>query len=672
MTNYWNEYSGAPSNVPLSAYNPSGVGTNSGIGAIWSANNQQAANIAANTAAGGANTRPSSGATPTSGGGGAVSIGAQPGATGTTYFPGELASLMAQMLGMQMSDAQFYANLGFQREQAERMAKQWREEFDWSKQESIAGMLYNQQLATGFMQTMPFLTESGASIAGGGNSLAGQSIWNARPDLKAFYDQAWGAGSYSIDDAVKNWLSMTDDADVIAAGRDANTYAGKMGLPTVESAAVKAPGDMQKTVEREQMEGTLGLSYGALMQGLSGPEKYVQKAQTEAALAGSNSEQWFKDLAQRTGLPAYGSIGYDVPTGFGAAGAGQVANAPATGVDPNANLPAGTQKTVARDQMEESQRLQYAAMLADKRGPNDWTAYWNNTTPGWAQGLMQGKVGPAFQAYGTAPVAQQPPTVPDIAPQVPVPLDANNVDPLTGLGYNALGTTNWKGGPTVVGEYGPEIVNAPAGSQIYNTQQTQQMAQPQYQMPSWMPTMFNAQGPMAPQLQTAPNTGGIKLSTGNDSSYAQHKPVQANPQGGVNLFTPGTNAPATNPATPPAPQALPPGAKWMDRRAYMISKGGDPNAMYAADMVMVDANGNLIGGGSAAPTTSPGLPTGTTGLTNIPYGHKITYAQWAAMAPSRRAGLQSDVEAQGGWWDDFMASMQKSWPQRQVNPTTYF
>lgn len=606
MTNYRSEYSGAPSNV------------SGGIDY-----NQLRADIArrnalATTYPGGVNVDP--GATQgfpvgttvapvgaaTNGG-----LGAQPGATGTTYFPGELASLMAQMLGMQMSDAQFYANLGFQKEQAERMAQQWREEFDWSKQESIAGMLYNQQLATGFMQTMPFLTATGASIAGGGNSLAGQSIWDARPDLKAFYDQAWGAGSYSIDDAVKNWLSMTDDPEVIAAGRDANTYAASKGLPTVQTAAVTSPGDMQKTVERERMEGTLGLSYGALMQGLSGPEKYVQKAQTEAALAGSNSEQWFKDLAQRTGLPAYGSVGYDVPTGFGAAGAGQVANAPATGVDPNANLPAGMQKTIDRDQMEESQRLQYAAMLASKKGPNDWTAYWNNTqgyapsnTPGWIQGLMQGKVGPAFQAYGTAPTPQPTPVVPEVEAQAAIPLDQNNVNPLTGLGHNALGTNYWRGGPTVVGEYGPEIVNAPAGSQIYNAQQTRQMTTPQYQMPSWMPTVFTQGGPMVARPQTTTNTGGIKLSTGND-------PVQTGAQAASSVAT--------------AQEQL-----------------------------------------AAAPTTT------TTPLPNIPYGHKITYAQWAAMAPSARAGLQSNVEAQGGWWDDYVAAMQKSWPTRQLNPTTYF
>lgn len=607
MATYWDEYSGAPSNVPRSAYPVSGqlsypelaARTNVYAPTITPGYNTPVTDIAA-SAVGGTpvgQTQP-------------VGIGAQPGSTGTTYFPGELASLMAQMLGMQMSDAQFYANLGFQREQAERMAKQWREEFDWSKQESIAGMLYNQQLATGYMQKMPFLTESGASIAGGGNSLAGQSIWNARPDLKAFYDQAWGAGSYSIDDAVNNWLSMTDEPDVIAAGRDANAYAAKMGLPTVESAAVKDPGDMQKTVERERMEGTLGLSYGALLQGLSGPENYVQKAQTEAALAGSRSPEWFKDVAQRTGLPEYGSVGYNVPTGFGAAGAQQIANmpaAPATGIDPNANTPEGMQTTIDREQMEESQRLQYAAMLASKKGPNDWTAYWNNTqgyapsnTPGWIQGLMQGKVGPAFQAYGTAPIAQQPPVVPDVAPQGPVLLDENNVDPLTGLGYNALGTRYWKGGPTVVGEYGPEIVNAPPGSQIYNAQETQQMTQPQYQMPSWVAPVMAPSGPLVPQPQQTANTGGIRFSTGN--------------------------APATK----------------------------APN-LAAAQQALAEVAG-----------------TGSTGLTNIPYGHKITYAQWAAMPPSVRAGLQSNVEAQGGFWEDYMDAMQKSWPTRKVNPTTYF
>jgi hypothetical protein len=407
---------------------------------------------------------------------------------------------------------------------------------------------------------------------------------------------------------------MTDDPEVIAAGRDANTYAASKGLPTVQTAAVTSPGDMQKTVERERMEGTLGLSYGALMQGLAGPESYVQKAQAEAGLTGSRAEQWYKDLAQRTGLPEASSVGYAVPTGFGAAGAQQIAATPTTtgtAIDPNANTPAGTQTTIDREQMEEEQRLQYAALLASQRGPTDWTAYWNNTqgyapsnTPGWIQGLMQGKVGPAFQAYGTAPTPQPTPVVPEVEAQAAIPLDQNNVNPLTGLGYNALGTNYWRGGPTVVGEYGPEIVNAPAGSQIYNAQQTRQMATPQYQMPSWMPTVFTQGGPMVARPQTTTNTGGIKLSTGND-------PVQTG--------------------------------------AQAASSGATAQEQLAA-----------------VPTTT------TTGLTNIPYGHKITYAQWAAMSPSAQAGLQSNVEAQGGWWDDYVAAMQKSWPTRKVNPTTYF
>lgn len=35
-----------------------------------------------------------------------------------------------------------------------------------------------------------------------------------------------------------------------------------------------------------------------------------------------------------------------------------------------------------------------------------------------------------------------------------------------GMGHNATGTDNWRGGPTWVGENGPEIIDAPAGSQI--------------------------------------------------------------------------------------------------------------------------------------------------------------------------------------------------------------
>ncbi|WP_426031031.1 hypothetical protein [Caulobacter sp. DWP3-1-3b2] len=43
---------------------------------------------------------------------------------------------------------------------------------------------------------------------------------------------------------------------------------------------------------------------------------------------------------------------------------------------------------------------------------------------------------------------------------------AKGVGSFLGAGHNALGTSNWRGGPTWVGERGPELLNLPRGSQI--------------------------------------------------------------------------------------------------------------------------------------------------------------------------------------------------------------
>ena len=43
------------------------------------------------------------------------------------------------------------------------------------------------------------------------------------------------------------------------------------------------------------------------------------------------------------------------------------------------------------------------------------------------------------------------------------------------LGFNAKGTDNWKGGLTVVGEEGPEIIKLPQGTQINSTQKSRAM-----------------------------------------------------------------------------------------------------------------------------------------------------------------------------------------------------
>jgi len=45
------------------------------------------------------------------------------------------------------------------------------------------------------------------------------------------------------------------------------------------------------------------------------------------------------------------------------------------------------------------------------------------------------------------------------------------------LGKNARGTDNWRGGPTWVGEEGPEIIDAPKGSRIFPAEKSQRIAQ---------------------------------------------------------------------------------------------------------------------------------------------------------------------------------------------------
>lgn len=47
-------------------------------------------------------------------------------------------------------------------------------------------------------------------------------------------------------------------------------------------------------------------------------------------------------------------------------------------------------------------------------------------------------------------------------------------------GRNAIGSSNWRGGLTWVGESGPELVSLPQGSRIYNNQESRAIAQPTY------------------------------------------------------------------------------------------------------------------------------------------------------------------------------------------------
>jgi hypothetical protein len=51
----------------------------------------------------------------------------------------------------------------------------------------------------------------------------------------------------------------------------------------------------------------------------------------------------------------------------------------------------------------------------------------------------------------------------------------------TGVGFNSNGTDNWRGGPTWVGERGPELLNLPRGSQIMSNQKSMAFAANQNQ-----------------------------------------------------------------------------------------------------------------------------------------------------------------------------------------------
>lgn len=54
---------------------------------------------------------------------------------------------------------------------------------------------------------------------------------------------------------------------------------------------------------------------------------------------------------------------------------------------------------------------------------------------------------------------------------------ANGIMQMQGrVGNNARGTNNWRGGPTWVGEEGPEIVDLPAGARVYPADQSRRMA----------------------------------------------------------------------------------------------------------------------------------------------------------------------------------------------------
>ena len=67
-------------------------------------------------------------------------------------------------------------------------------------------------------------------------------------------------------------------------------------------------------------------------------------------------------------------------------------------------------------------------------------------------------------------------------------------------------------------------------------------------------------------------------------------------------------------------------------------------------------------------TLDPGVLAGI----QAPTPHQIAPGQWANLLPSERRGVQGLVESQGGSFDDWVVTMQRSWPQWNRSPRTRF
>ena len=52
-----------------------------------------------------------------------------------------------------------------------------------------------------------------------------RAIWDQRADVREFYRGAWSGWQYTPEEAIADWLTLTDDAVVVAMGRDPSRYA---------------------------------------------------------------------------------------------------------------------------------------------------------------------------------------------------------------------------------------------------------------------------------------------------------------------------------------------------------------------------------------------------------------------------------------------------------------
>lgn len=85
-----------------------------------------------------------------------------------SYYPQDLAALIGQIYGANLNNDQFYAQLGLDRDMFNAQVEQWQKQFGLTKNQAIAAMLMQQQQATGYMQTQPYLDADGNVVFGEG------------------------------------------------------------------------------------------------------------------------------------------------------------------------------------------------------------------------------------------------------------------------------------------------------------------------------------------------------------------------------------------------------------------------------------------------------------------------------------------------------------------------
>jgi hypothetical protein len=132
------------------------------------------------------------------------------------------------------------------------------------------------------------------------------AIWAKRPDLGPFYQQnGWDVSTPEKQRAaVKDWLGMTNEESIRAAGGDPLKAAKALGIDVGGGTATTA-GERQKTLAREQYETSTGLNALNLSASLRGPRNAFQQQAVNAGINEQGLNKYTDMIAGRYNVPAF-------------------------------------------------------------------------------------------------------------------------------------------------------------------------------------------------------------------------------------------------------------------------------------------------------------------------------------------------------------------------------